>query len=122
MWQMRSNTLVPLTRMAPNKRKFKWTKVKQDSFDKIKWIVAHDTLLTYTDFNKMFKTHTDARYFQLGVLIRQKDKPTAFYSIKRTEDQQRYTVTERELLSITENIKDFRTILLVHKIIVYTGH
>ena len=70
MCPWRSHTLVTLTGLTSIKRKFEWTQVKQDNFDKIKWIVAHDTLLTYTDFNKMFKTHTDARYFQLGVLIR----------------------------------------------------
>ena len=51
--------LAPLTKLAFIKKKFKWTKVKHDAFDKIKRIVARDTLLTYTDFIEIFKTHTD---------------------------------------------------------------
>ena len=47
-------------------------KVKQYAFEKIKRIVACDTLLTYPDFNETFKIHTDARNFQLGVVIIQK--------------------------------------------------
>ena len=31
--------------------------------------MAHDTLLTYPDFNETFKTHTDASAFQLGAVI-----------------------------------------------------
>ena len=42
-----SHTLVPLTRLTYNKRKFNWTQVEQDAFDKIKLIMARDTLLTY---------------------------------------------------------------------------
>ena len=33
-----------------------------------------------------------------------------------------YTVTERELLSIIETPEKFRTILLGHKLIIYTDH
>ena len=42
------------------KVEFKWTKVKQYTFDKIKNIEAHDTSLACTDFNEHFKIHTDA--------------------------------------------------------------
>ena len=39
--------------------------VEQDDFDKIKRIVAHNTLSTYPDFNETFKIHNDASAFQL---------------------------------------------------------
>ena len=51
--------------------------VKQDAFDKIKRIMARDTLLTYPDFNETFKIHTDASAFQLGVVISQKGRVPA---------------------------------------------
>ena len=76
----KSHMLAPLTRITPNKVKFKWTKIEQNTFDKIKRIVAHYTLLTYPDFNKTFKIHTDARNYQLGAVISQKFKPIPFYS------------------------------------------
>jgi hypothetical protein len=46
----------------------------------------------------------------------------AFYSRKLTDPQTRYTVTKLELLCIVEILKEFRTILLGHRIIVYTDH
>ena len=70
------------------KQRFKWTQVEQEAFNKIKWIVACNNLLTYPNFNETFK------------IISHKDKPIPFYSIKPTYSQQQYTVTERELLSI----------------------
>ena len=122
MWPRRSHTLVLLTRTTPNKRKFKWTKVEQDVFDKIKRIVARDTLLTYTDFNESFKSHINDSAFQLRAVISQKGKPIAFYSRKLTDPQQWNTLTEKELIRIVENIKEFRTILLGKNIIIYNDN
>ena len=36
------------------------------------WIVARDTFLTYPDFNKIFKIHTNASAFQLGAVVSHK--------------------------------------------------
>ena len=66
------------------KRNLKWTKSEQYAFEKIKWIVARNTLLTYPDFNENIKIHTDASNLKLGAVILQKGKPSAFYSRKRT--------------------------------------
>ena len=74
---------------------FKCTKIGQDSFDKIKRIVAHDTLLAYTDFHKGFKIHTNSSNFQLGAVIRQKGELVAFHSRKLTDSQKSYIVTEK---------------------------
>ena len=87
MWKMRSHMLVPLTKLTSIKNKFKWTNVEQDDFDEIKQIVAHDTLLTYSDLNKTFKINTDASAFQLGVGIIQKGKHITFYSRELTDAQ-----------------------------------
>ena len=69
MWPRQSHMLVPLTILTSIKRIFKWTQVAQDAFDRIKQIVARDTLLTYPYFNEIFKIHTDASAFELGAVI-----------------------------------------------------
>ena len=60
--------------------------------------------------------------FHLGAVISHKVKPIAFYSIKLTDAPKWYTVTERELLSIAETLKEFRNILLSQKLRIYTDH
>ena len=67
--------------------------------------MACNTLLTYPDFNEEFKIRTNARKFQLGAVIIQNGKPIDFYSLKLTDSQKRYTVTEKGPLSITETLK-----------------
>ena len=84
--------------------------------------MARDTYSIYPDFNETFKIHTDASAFQLGEIISQKDKPIHFCSRKLTDAQQRYILTERELLSIAETLKKYITILLARKLIIYTDH
>ena len=78
--------------------------------------MERDTLLTYPDFIENFKIHTNNIAFQLGVVISQKCKPIAFYSRGITDTHKRYTVTDRELLSTVETLKEFRTILLGQKL------
>ena len=84
--------------------------------------MAHNTLSTNPDFNETFKSHTDASAFQLEAVIIQKGKPIAFYSRKLTDDQQCYKVTETELLSIIETLKEIWTILPGQKLRIFIDH
>jgi RNase H-like domain found in reverse transcriptase len=79
-------------------------------------------LLSYPDFFKPFDVYTDASHSQLGAAICQNDKLIAFYSCKLNPAQTRYTTTECELLTIVETLKDFRNILLGHRIRIFTDH
>ena len=79
----------PLTKLTSIQIKFKWTQVKQNYFDEIKRIMAHDNLLTYPDFNETFKIRTNASAFQSGAVISHKGKHIAFYSRKLTDARQR---------------------------------
>ena len=49
-------------------------------------------------------------------------RPIVFYSKKLNPAQTRYTTTERELLSVVEVLKEFRSILLGQQIYVHTDH
>ena len=84
---------------------FKWTKTEQNTFDKIKQILARDNLLTYPDFNEWFKNHTDDSTLQLGEVITQKGNPINLYGRNLTYFQRRYKVTEKFLLSMIETKK-----------------
>ena len=78
--------------------------------------------MAYTDFNERFDIYTDASDYQLGAVISQVGKPTNFYSWKLTGPQTQYTVTEKELLSIVEKLKEFRTIMLGQQLKIFTDH
>ena len=69
MWPRRPHTLATLTKLTFIKNKCKWTKVEQDAFEKIKRVVARNTLLTYPHFNEIFKIHIDASVYCPSGLI-----------------------------------------------------
>ena len=122
MWIRRSELLAPLTALTSKNATWKWGDTEQTAFDRIKQIISKQTLLAYPNFNEAFHIHTDASHTQLGAVISQNEKPIAFYSRKLNPAQTRYTTTERELLSIVETLKEFRNILMGHKIKVFTDH
>lgn len=122
MWRGRSHLLAPLTKLTSTKVKFIWMEEHQVAFEKIKRIVAREVLLAYPDFNLPFDIHTDASKLQLGAVISQNGKPIAFYSHKLNPAQTRYTTAERELLSIVETLKEFKSILIGYPINVFTDH
>jgi hypothetical protein len=115
MWIRRSHAA-----LTSKTAKWVWGAEEQKAFDTMKRIISKEVLLAYPDFNKPFIIHTDASHTQLGAVILQDERPIAFYSRKLKPEQTRYTTTERELLSIVETLKEFRNILLGHRIVVHT--
>jgi hypothetical protein len=71
---------------------------------------------------KPFQINTDASATQLGAVIAQDNKTIAFFSRKLSETQQKYSVTEIELLAILETLKEFKGMLWGQDIKVFTDH
>jgi hypothetical protein len=123
MYPKRSHILAPLTALTGKKGIITWTTECQKAFDQIKALLAQEAFLQYPDHNEPFEIYADASDLQLGAAIFQNNKPVAFYSRKLNSAQRNYTVGEKELLSIVETLKEFRTMLYGSpNITVYTDH
>ena len=128
IWEKRSHILAPLTELTrepkdkKKRKKFVWGEEQQQAFNNLKKIVSRDICLAYPDFDSVFEIYTDASKKQLGAVIVQNNRPLAFYSRKLNPAQLNYTTTERELLSIVETLKEFKNVLLGHKIMIFTDH
>jgi hypothetical protein len=89
MWPSRAHILKLLTDHSGLKKKapINWQK-RQDTFDKMRLLMAANALAAYLNHNKQFDMNTDASDFQLGALIIQEGRPVAYFSRKLTKSQQ----------------------------------
>ncbi len=74
--------------------------MNQTAFDNSKPAIAKDVVLIYPDYSQRFEIYTDSSKFQLGAVITQNNRPLVFFSRKLNTAQQKYSVTEQELLAI----------------------
>ena len=121
MWLHRSHVLAPVTDLYISKS-FIWTSTHHEAFNAMKAMVAKDMMLAYPDHNKQFTIETDTSDYQLGAVIKQDGRPVSYYSQKLTPTQKNYTTIEKELLSIVETLREFRSMLLGAPIHIYTDH
>jgi hypothetical protein len=136
MWARHSEMLAPLTdllvgecgetkttRMNKTKKKpWRWDPIHQQAFDNVKAAIAKETVLAYPNFLKPFEIYTDTSSTQLGAVITQDNRPIAFFSRKLSKMQEKYSVTEIELLAIVETLKEFKRMLWGQDIKVYSDH
>eukprot|EP00804_Cyclotella_cryptica_P015712 CCRYP_013381-RA/>CCRYP_013381-RA protein AED:0.60 eAED:-0.14 QI:0/0/0/1/0/0/2/0/736 len=125
LWARRSEVLAPLTSLVANKTKKRpwcWDTVHQQAFDDVKTTIAKDVVLAYPNYSREFEIYTDASSKQLGSVITQGNIPLAFFSRKLSTAQQKYSVTELELLAIVETLKEFKGMSWGQRLKVYTDH
>jgi RNase H-like domain found in reverse transcriptase len=122
MWLCRSELLAPLTSLTSSQVEFEWLSSHQQDFDNFKKIIGTEVPLSYPDFSKAFHIYTDASDHKLDVVVMQDKKPLTFYSRKLNIAQRRYTTTECDLLSTIETCTEYKNILLVYAILVFTDH
>ena len=135
IWARRSEILAPLSDLVgecghtevtkankTKKQPWHWGPVHQQAFDTVKANITRDVTLAYPDYSQGFEIYTDSSKLQLGAVITQQNRPLAFFSRKLSPAQQKYSVTEQELLAIVETLKEFKGMLWGQTITVYTDH
>ena len=117
----------PLHALTKKNSEFTWTAVSQETFEKLRKLLANAPVLTYPDFRVPFILETDASVYGLGAVLaqRQEDglvRPIAYASRSLQEHEKRYGATELEGLGVVWAVKHFRPYLYGHHCDIYTDH
>ena len=81
----------------------RWDPECQEAFDKLKELCTTTPILSYADFGKPFKLHTDASVLGLGAVIsgtRWNGKMISYASRSQTKSKTKYLVHKLEFLCL----------------------
>ncbi len=85
--------------------------VHQRASDDVKGTITKEVVLAYPNYSKVFEIHTDDSSKQLGAVITQDNRPSAFFNQKLSDAQCKYSVTKIKLLTTVKTFKEFKGML-----------
>ena len=122
-----ATVIAPLEVMRKKDAKWRWTKVEQGAFEKLKEMLCSNKVLTFYDPEKCVKLDTDASSYGLGAVLSHVDsegneRPIEFISRTLSEAEKRYSQIDKEALGIVWAIKRFNQYLLGRHFTLVTDH
>ncbi|GKB71070.1 reverse transcriptase domain-containing protein [Tanacetum coccineum] len=116
----------PLTKLIEKDTSFEFDDECQKAFKLLKKKLTCAPVIVSPNWNLLFELMCDASYFAVGAVLGQKDSknfhPIYFASKTLNPAQQKYTVTEKELMAVVFAFDKFRSYLILSKTIVHTDH
>jgi hypothetical protein len=99
-----SHISAPLTRLTKKDVCFISDSDFEKDFETLKQKIVEDVVLNHPDVSNKFCIFTDASDFAVGAVLTQEGKPVEFYSRKLLDAELNYTVFDKELLAIVDEI------------------
>ncbi|GJR85618.1 reverse transcriptase domain-containing protein [Tanacetum coccineum] len=116
----------PLTKLLEKDTPFEFDDECQKAFELLKEKLTCAPVIVSPNWNLPFELMCDASDFAVGAVLGQKDgknfHPIYFASKTLNSAQQKYTVTEKELMAVVFAFDKFRSYLILSKTIVHTDH
>ncbi|KAI5138643.1 hypothetical protein NEAUS05_2445 [Nematocida ausubeli] len=117
-----SSLKAPLNEFTKKGKKFIWEERHQQAFESLREAIAKIIAATIPDPKKKYTLETDTSDTGMGAVLRQDEDVIGFYSARLKPEQQRYTITERELLAIVWATDRCKSYLLGKHFDVITDH
>ena len=117
-----SEILHPLHNLLKRNVIWMWSTAQEESFKKIKKLIAESTQLVIYDPQKKLEIENDASEYGLGSVLLQEGKPIAFASRSLSECERRYAQIEKEMLAVVFGLNKFHHYIYGRDITVVTDH
>ncbi|GJU54542.1 reverse transcriptase domain-containing protein [Tanacetum coccineum] len=116
----------PITKLLEKDTPFEFNDECQKAFEILKEKLTCAPMIVSPNWNLPFELMCDANDFAVGAVLGQKDgknfHPIYFASKTLNPAQQKYTITEKELMAVVFAFDKFRSYLILSKTIVHTDH
>ncbi|KAL8441840.1 hypothetical protein Emag_006866 [Eimeria magna] len=112
----------PLIELTKKNVPFVWEERHTQAIRMLKNRLVNYTLLQLPDPKKPYVLWTDASAHSLGAALLQDGKPLGFISKKMSEQQQRYSTYQQELLALLTALKKWQHLLRPRQVTAYTDH
>ena len=116
----------PLCKLLEKYAKLYFDESFHKAFEEIKSRLVEAPIMAKPDWNIEFEIMCDANDFVMGVVLGQKDEKVfkAIYYARKTfnEDQENYSITEKEMLVIVFACEKFRPYILGSHAVIHTDH
>ncbi|GKD42907.1 reverse transcriptase domain-containing protein [Tanacetum coccineum] len=116
----------PLTKLLEKDTPFEFDDECQKAFELLKEKLICAPVIVSLNWNLPFELMCDASDFAVGAFLGKKDSkifhPIYFASKTLNTAQQKYTITEKELMAVVFVFENFRSYLILSKTIIHTDH
>jgi len=111
-----SHVAKPLCQLTNKREVWRWTKAEQEAFKELKWLITSTPILVQPDQDANFQLGMDASGYATGAVLSQMCKvdkwhPVGFTSKRLPDAKRNYEIHNKELLSVTQGLEEWRHIL-----------
>ena len=122
-----SEKTAPLRKLLRKDCNFSWNKEQDDAFELLKGELCSDTILTFYNPNDDLELITDASGHAIGGVLLQRNsqnetKPITYISRSLSQTESKYSITEKEALSVVWCVEKLHHYLYGKKFILSVDH
>ena len=116
----------PLYALLRKNVRFEWTHEQTTAVNTLKDKLSNAPIVKFPDYERPFHLHSDASNVGISACLMQEYDgllhPIAYVSKTLNTAQQNYSTTKKEALALTYALEQFRHIILMFEVHVYTDH
>jgi hypothetical protein len=101
-----SGICAPMLEIVKKKHKsFSWKEEDERSFRVLKGKITEQPILVLPDFGKTFQVRCDASGLAIRAVLRQENRPIAYFSEKLNESKKKYSTYHKEFYALIQDLK-----------------
>ena len=117
-----STIAAPLNEIVKKDVGFHWGEKQQVAFDTLKEKLTSALILALPNFDLAFELECDASGIGIGAVLKQNNKPIAYFSEKLKGAQLNYSVYDKELYALVRSLQTWQHYLWPKEFVIHSDH